>query len=96
VAELMDQYGRESFAKNYDEKLKEQLTFFDYIYPSISRQLDEVRQACDRNHQHLLGLEEERKTQRELIDQYKKKIQRIEQFLIELGLIELLGKNNGL
>lgn len=71
-------------------KMREQLKFFDYIYPSISRQLDEIRKSCEHNYQIMLEINEERKSQRELIEQYKKKIQRIEQFLIEHGLISLL------
>lgn len=71
-------------------KMREQLKFFDYVYPSISRQLDEIRKSCENNYQRMLEINEERKSQRELIEQYKKKIQRIEQFLIEHGLISLL------
>jgi len=71
-------------------KMREQLKFFDYIYPSISRQLDDIRKSCENNYRRILEINEERKAQRELIEQYKKKIQRIEQFLIKHGLINLL------
>lgn len=73
-----------------DKKLKDQLNFFDYIYPSISRQLDELKKSCHCNEIRIIELHHERKSQGLLINQYKKKIQRIEQMLIEHGLIDLL------
>ena len=77
---------------NDEEKLKQQLTFFDYIYPRISSSIDDLKQGHKNLSGRMLRLEEERKYLIEMIYQYKKKIQRIEQFLIENGLIKLLGK----
>lgn len=77
---------------DHDKKLKEQLEFFDYIYPHISRTLDEVRKQCDLNFKHMVIMQEERKQEKLMIEQYKGKIQRIEQLLIEHGLIKLLGR----
>lgn len=86
--------AKEFFKKNgFDvRELQEQLNFFDYIYPRISSQLDSLEKSQKSLNNRILCLEEERKYLLEHITQYKKKIQRIEQFLIENGLIKLLGK----
>lgn len=75
-----------------EEKIKQQMEFFDYIYPSISRRIDDLEKRVNRNWDNILMLNAERDQYREIIEQYKKKIQRIEQLLIEHGLINLLGK----
>ena len=75
---------------NDNELLKQQLQFFDYIYPTISRQIDELKKEQANINSHVLHLIEEKKYWMETINQYKKKIQRIEQFIIENGLIKLL------
>jgi hypothetical protein len=72
---------------------KEQCDFFYYIYPSISRKLDEIDKKHSYYERVLIDIKEERKSILELVNQYKKKIQRIELFLIKKGLIELLGKD---
>lgn len=77
---------------DHDKKLKEQLEFFDYIYPHISRTLDEVKRQCNLNFERIVIMQEERKQEKLMIEQYKGKIQRIEQLLIEHGLIKLLGR----
>lgn len=74
-----------------EKKLSVQMEFFDYIYPSISRQLDELRKQQDLNFRKISNLIQDKKQDKLVIEQYKGKIQRIEQFLIEHGLISLLG-----
>jgi hypothetical protein len=74
------------------DKLKTQMTFFDYIYPNISRRLDTLEKENDARYRQILTLQQEKNFMQLMVKQYKTKIQRIEQFLIERGLIELLGK----
>jgi len=76
-----------------DEKLKEQLTFLDYIYPRMQQQMDELKHNYDSLYRRMISLEEERKSLNDTINQYKKKIQRIEMFIIEQGLIKLCERN---
>ena len=76
-----------------EDKLREQMTFFDYIYPLISRRLGDIESKCENIWRHQLRMMEESKYEKLMIEQYKGKIQRIEQFLLEHGLIRLLGKN---
>lgn len=71
---------------------KDQANFFDYIYPSISRRLDELEKKDNAKMHMLLEIRLERDELKKMVNQYKKKIQRIEQFLIEHGLIKLLTK----
>lgn len=73
-----------------DEKLKQQMTFFDYIYPSMSRRLDELETDNRLLNDRQCRLSAELEIAKDHFFQYKKKIQRIEQFLIEKGLIKLL------
>jgi hypothetical protein len=72
--------------------IDEQVAFFDYIYPRMSMRLDELEKFNRSNESRLIEIQEERKHLLLEVSQYKKKIQRIEQFLIEKGLINLLGK----
>ena len=72
--------------------IEEQVVFFDYIYPRMSSQLDNLTKGQESLNRRILSIEEERKYLILTIEQYKNKIQRIEQFLIENGLIHLLGK----
>ncbi len=76
-----------------NRNIEEQVNFFDYIYPRISSQLDNLSKEQEFLNKRMLAIEEERKHLFETIDQYKRKIQRIENFLIEKGLIHLLGKS---
>ena len=75
-----------------EELLKQQLKFIDYIYPSLSQQIDDLKNGHECLNRRIIELIEERKYWIETIGQYKNKIQRIEQFLINHGLIKLLGK----
>ena len=70
----------------------QQAKFFDYIYPSISRRLDDLERKLSMHPAQLMNLKTQINFQNLTIDQYKKKIQRIEQLLIENGLIGLLKK----
>lgn len=75
-----------------EEKLKQQMTFFDYIYPSLSQRIDSLEKAVNNlNHKNLETILQ-RKHLIEHVDQYKRKIQKIERFLIENGLIKLLNQ----
>lgn len=76
----------------HSQKLKEQMNFFDYIYPWISREINELKNTNDTSYRLMLEMKASIGLQNEIIGQYKGKIQRIEQFLIKRGLIELLGK----
>jgi len=80
-------------AELMNRTIDEQVAFFDYIYPQISRRLDDLERSNVSLNNRLLAIEEERKQLLLHVEQYKKKIQRVEQFLIEQGLIKLLGKN---
>ena len=75
-----------------EEKLKQQMTFFDYIYPCLTRRIDRLEQSLNGMNHRLFEYALERKHLLEHVNQYKKKIQRIEQFLIKHGLIKLLKK----
>ena len=75
-----------------EEKLKQQLTFIDYIYPKLSQRIDDMDKQFNALHRKVQGFKLEREYLIDHFLQYKKKIQRIEQFLIENGLIRLLGK----
>ena len=75
------------------DKFAEQAKFFDYIYPSISRKLDDLERKLSMHPYQISDLKSQINIQNLTIDQYKKKIQRIEQMLIKLGLLGLL-KNN--
>lgn len=77
-----------------DEKLKQQLSFFDYIYPQISARLSELEKNNKKIEQELLLQINEKQNLILTIEQYKKKIQRIEWFLIKKGVIELLGEDD--
>lgn len=74
---------------------EDQATFFDRIYPTISQRLQSLED--DRKHMnfYIIEFKHELKFMNLTIDQYKKKIQKIEQLLIENGLKHLLtGKDN--
>jgi len=71
---------------------KDQATFFDRIYPSISQRLNSLEKENITIKSQMFELHMERKELNNMINQYKKKIQRVEQFLIKHGLIKLLTK----
>ena len=75
-----------------EKKLKEQLNFIDYIYPDLSRRLNDLQRESDNIVRHMFDVDSQIKNQNRIIEQYKKKIQRIEQFLIKHGFIKLLSK----
>lgn len=77
-----------------EQKLRKQLDFFDYIYPSMQRNIDTL--TSEVKNLNMENLELIDKVERLKLDvrQYKAKIQRIEQFLIKKGLIKLLGEED--
>lgn len=78
---------------------QDQATFFDRIYPSISQRLQSLEDDRKYTNFHIIELKHEIKVMNEIVKQYKKKIQKIEQLLIEHGLKNLLeaqtGERNG-
>lgn len=85
INEVEELHGKSSVTE-------EQGKFFDYIYPSISRRLDELERNHLNNYRLIVDLKSERKVMKQDVLQYKKKIQQIEQLLINNGLIHLLTK----
>ncbi len=74
---------------------EEQATFFDRMYPDISRRLHDLEQSDKSTHLRLVDMKSQIRIMELTVDQYKKKIKKIEQLLIELGLTNLLkGKLN--
>jgi len=67
-------------------------SFFDRIYPKLSAKLDNLEKDNETLHKLLLDIQCDQKINNVHFVQYKKKIQRIEQFLIENGLIKLMDK----
>lgn len=76
--------------ERYVEITKDQATFFDRIYPSISKRLDSLETEKINNHYKTKELESEIQIMQLTVDQYKKKIQKIEQLLIKRGLMSIL------
>lgn len=68
------------------EMSKDQATFFDRIYPTISRRLHDLESDQKNNHYQITELKSHIKVMELTVEQYKKKIQKIEQLLIERGL----------
>jgi hypothetical protein len=64
----------------------DQAKFFDRIYPSISRRLHDLESDQKSKHYQITELKSQLKVMELTVEQYKKKIQRIEQLLIEKGL----------
>jgi len=76
-----------------DEKeIINQLNAFYHIYPNMQKKVYDLEKEVENLKWKLIHINEERKYQETIIKQYIGKIQRIEQFLIENGLIRLLGK----
>lgn len=67
--------------------------FVDHIYLTISRQLDALTKSDRWVSHEIYELQKANKEKEFEFQQYKKKIQRIEQFLIEHGLIKLLKEH---
>lgn len=68
-------------------------SFFYRIYPSISQRLNDL----ERDIRHLnfagQGLRLENMRLMEIVLQYKRKIQNVEQFLLNQGLLDVLKSN---
>jgi len=75
-----------------EEKRKNQLLFIENIYPSIDKRIKDLEFEVKYLKGNISNLEREKYEEQVYFFQYKNKIQRIEQFLIENGLIKLLGK----
>lgn len=56
-----------------EEKIRQQLTFFDYIYPSISRSIDDLKNESKSHALQIYDLKNQIKFQNENINQYKKR-----------------------
>ncbi len=65
---------------------EDKATFFDRIYPDISRRLHDLESEQKSVHYCMTEFRSHIKIMELTIDQYKKKIQRIEQALIGRGL----------
>jgi ADP-glucose pyrophosphorylase len=76
-----------------EDRLKEQLAFFDYIYPELSRRINNLESENSYNQKILnKALDETRQIKHEF-KQYKNKVKRIENYFLQLGIISSLGKN---
>ena len=69
---------------------KDQATFFDRMYPSISRRLHDLESDHKNQHYQITDLRSQIKLMELTVEQYKKKIQKIEQLLIQKGLKSIL------
>ncbi|HHF7341062.1 TPA: hypothetical protein ACPSKZ_000671 [Legionella anisa] len=69
---------------------EDQATFFDRIYPSISRRLHDLESDQKNKHYQITELRSQVKLMELTVEQYKKKIQKIEQLLIQKGLKGIL------
>ena len=67
-----------------------QTTFFDRIYPSISQRLHDLESDQKNKHYQLTELRSQIRIMELTVEQYKKKIQKIEQLLIKRGLKNIL------
>ncbi len=80
---------------NQDEVL-DQLRAFYHVYPSLAAKVKHMEDEIKSLQYQLVRIHEENKTKDVFFKQYKSKIQRIEQFLIEHGLIKLMtGSSRG-
>lgn len=74
---------------------EDQATFFDRMYPQISQRLHDLEQSDKSTHMRLVDMKSHIKVMELTVEQYKKKIQKIEQLLIEHGLTKILkGKKD--
>ena len=69
---------------------EDQAKFFDRIYPQISQRLHSLENESKIHHYQLTELRSEIKVMNLTVEQYKKKIQKIEQALIKEGLSNIL------
>ena len=69
---------------------KDQSTFFDRMYPTISQRLHDLEIDQKSKHYEITRLKAEIKVMNLTVEQYKKKIQKIEQMLIKSGLKSIL------
>ena len=67
-----------------------QANFFDRVYPSISQRLYDLERAQSSHANNERDFRHDIRMMELTIEQYKGKIQRIEQLLIKHGLIHLL------
>ena len=73
-----------------EEISKDQATFFDRIYPSISRRLHDLETDQKDKHYRITELRSQIRMMELTVEQYKSKIQKIEQALIRKGLKSVL------
>lgn len=76
--------------QEFEEMSKDQATFFDRIYPTISRRLHDLESDQKNKHYQMTELRSHVKVMELTVEQYKKKIQKIEQLLIQHGLKSIL------
>lgn len=76
--------------EEFMEMSKDQATFFDRIYPTISRRLHDLEADQKNKHYQMTELRSHVKVMELTVEQYKKKIQKIEQLLIQRGLKSIL------
>jgi hypothetical protein len=88
IDKLVDFYS----SLSEEEKRKNQLLFIENIYPSIDRRIKDLELEIKYLKCNIASLERQKYEEQVYFFQYKNKIQRIEQFLIEQGVIRCLGK----
>jgi wobble nucleotide-excising tRNase len=76
--------------QKFMEMSKDQATFFDRIYPTISQRLYDLEREQKCKHEQLNDLRSQIQLMNLTVEQYKKKIQKIEQSLIDRGLKSIL------
>lgn len=69
---------------------EDQATFFDRIYPTITRRLQDLEDDRKNTYFQITDLNHEIKLMKLTVEQYKSKIQKIEQALINHGLKRVL------
>lgn len=69
---------------------RDQAVFFDRIYPSISQRLYDLEIEQKHYHYEMVELNSKIQLMNLTVEQYKKKIQKIEQILIKRGLKSIL------
>ncbi|MDE1829571.1 MAG: hypothetical protein KGI25_04545 [Thaumarchaeota archaeon] len=69
---------------------EDQATFFDRIYPTITRRLQDLEDDRKNTYFQITDLKHEIKLMKLTVEQYKAKIQKIEQALINHGLKRVL------
>jgi len=77
-----------------EEEMMDKLRAFYHIYPSMQSRLNELEISVKHLEYERIRLLEEKKHEQTIMKQYIGKIKRIEQFLIENGLIRLLGSKS--